>query len=431
MTSLFSSPIDFDKEKLLNAWVEKHLGKEMFSRGLERLGKVLASIKIEIKHRDIKVIIVAGTNGKGETCHAVSSFFEGRISHGLWTSPHVLSIRERFVFDGTMISVERMSSLLEETLIFVEEFGVQLSYYEFLLVAFLRESLSRNVKGLILEVGIGGRLDGVNMIEPDLTAITSIARDHENVLGVGFKNILFEKLGITRSGVPLVTSLESQYLRSFVDVFSKARGIEWSDLFAEGTLKLDMDYSKRNLLLARCLAQRFLGQYFPQTLPLSDKFEMRTTPGRMDQKHWKGVYWTFSGSHNLDGTRKLVQRLEGEHHHFDLVLCAFSIRPEREIRSMLVLLASLAGTKGPFVTSFSHHKAMSLKNIQQTVPDLSQLHWVDDWKNWCSQQTVVPVNILVTGSYYFVGEVMSYILANDKPTKPDAFLDDCPSSSRQ
>jgi dihydrofolate synthase/folylpolyglutamate synthase len=411
--------------------MDEHLGKEMFSPKLESLQKVIASIKSEIQGRGIKVIIVAGTNGKGETCHSLSSYFDGRVSYGLWTSPHVLSIRERLIFDGAMISIERMSFLLEETLNYVDGLQVKLSYYEFLLVAFLREALSRRVEALVLEVGIGGRLDGVNMIDPDLTAITSIARDHENVLGVGFRKILFEKLGITRPGVPLVTSLESQYLRSLVESFTKTRNIIWRDLFAEGFLSPDSHYSTRNLLLARCLAERFLGGHFPKTPPLENEMMTRTTPGRMDHWRVKGVNWTFSGSHNLDGTRKLVQRLENEHRRFDFVLCAFSVRPEREVRSMLVLLADLPVTEGVWGTTFSHHKAMSLKNIQQTVPDLPQLHWVEDWKNWCSRQAVAPVNILVTGSYYFVGEVMSHILASDDPAVLDTHFDDFHSSRRR
>ena len=176
---------------------------EFFAPGVEKLRPYLEAFSPHIK----KLCIVAGTNGKGETVAALTQTLQSQgISVASWSSPHLQTVRERVLLNGEMFSEKLWLEQIEQLKGDVDK----LSYYEFLFILFWRliESSDSWPEVIILEVGLGGRLDAVNYFDADLVLIPSISRDHQEYLGQSYREILAEKLAVTRQSSHLITAFQ-------------------------------------------------------------------------------------------------------------------------------------------------------------------------------------------------------------------------------
>lgn len=190
----------------LNAWLT-HLESAHpvgIDMGLERIGKVKEALRLEF---DCPVITVGGTNGKGSTCAILESILlHAGYKVGCHTSPHLLEFNERVRVNGQNATdaellphfeaVEAARTSLPEP--------VSLTYFEFTTLAILHLYASRGFDAVILEVGLGGRLDAVNVIDADCAVVTSIDIDHTEYLGDTREKIAYEKAGIFRPGKPAI-----------------------------------------------------------------------------------------------------------------------------------------------------------------------------------------------------------------------------------
>jgi dihydrofolate synthase/folylpolyglutamate synthase len=163
--------------------------------GLERVATVGARLDLRF---DCPVITVGGTNGKGSTCAMLESMLmQGSYRVGLYTSPHILDFNERARIDGHSVS----DAVLCDAFAAVEAVraDVSLTYFEFTTLAILKLFADAKLDVVIMEVGLGGRLDAVNIIDPDVAIVTSVDLDHQDYLGDTREKIGFEKAGIFRS----------------------------------------------------------------------------------------------------------------------------------------------------------------------------------------------------------------------------------------
>ncbi|MCW5298148.1 bifunctional tetrahydrofolate synthase/dihydrofolate synthase [Herbaspirillum lusitanum] len=164
--------------------------------GLERVGKVKEQLGIRF---DCPVIMVAGTNGKGSTCAMLESILmRAGYRVGLYIKPHFLHFNERARVEGIPASDAALIAAFEA----VEEKrgDISLTYFEFTTLAIMKLLADAKMDVVILEVGLGGRLDAVNVIDADVGIVTSIDIDHTEYLGTTREEIGFEKAGIFRSG---------------------------------------------------------------------------------------------------------------------------------------------------------------------------------------------------------------------------------------
>jgi dihydrofolate synthase/folylpolyglutamate synthase len=162
--------------------------------GLERVATVGARLDLRF---DCPVITVGGTNGKGSTCAMLESMLmQGSYRVGLYTSPHILDFNERARIDGHSVS----DAVFCDAFAAVEAVrgDVSLTYFEFTTLAILKLFSDAKLDVVILEVGLGGRLDAVNIIDPDVAIVTSVDLDHQQYLGDTREKIGFEKAGIFR-----------------------------------------------------------------------------------------------------------------------------------------------------------------------------------------------------------------------------------------
>ena len=157
-------------------------------------------------HRRYPTLHVAGTKGKGSTCAFAASILQAAgLQVGLYTSPHLISFRERIQINGQPIPEEDLVGVVEQIQPFVSP---DLTYFEVTTAcAFLHFALEK-VEVAVIEVGLGGRLDATNVLEPAVTGITPISLDHMTKLGNSLGKIALEKAGILKSSVPLVMGIQ-------------------------------------------------------------------------------------------------------------------------------------------------------------------------------------------------------------------------------
>ncbi len=190
--------------KTLQEWLDwcEQLHPVAIDMGLDRVKTVADRMDLRF---DCPVITVAGTNGKGSTCAMLEAvLFQAGYRTGVYTSPHLVHFEERCRLHGESASSEVFAQAFAA--VEATRGDVSLTYFEFSTLAILHLMAQSNLDVAILEVGLGGRLDAVNVIDADCAVITSIDIDHTAILGKDRESIGFEKAGIMRAGRPVIVS---------------------------------------------------------------------------------------------------------------------------------------------------------------------------------------------------------------------------------
>jgi dihydrofolate synthase / folylpolyglutamate synthase len=192
----------------LQDWLDhcERLHPKTIDLGLDRVREVAARLQGGTGlHFACPVITVAGTNGKGSTCAMLEAILQqAGYRTGVYTSPHLVHFEERCRIDGASVAGAELAAHFER--VEAARAGVTLSYFEFSTLAILSLMASLNLDAVVLEVGLGGRLDAVNLIDTDCAVVTSIDLDHMDYLGPDRESIGREKAGILRTGKPAIVS---------------------------------------------------------------------------------------------------------------------------------------------------------------------------------------------------------------------------------
>ncbi|MDH4396446.1 MAG: bifunctional tetrahydrofolate synthase/dihydrofolate synthase [Limnobacter sp.] len=208
-----STPTQPAPQSTLQEWLDyiESIHSKPIDMGLERVEEVKTRLKLDTSNS--VVFTVAGTNGKGSTCAMLESILvQAGFKVGLYTSPHILHFNERARLQGESVSDAQLVEAFEqvEAARTAGQSGtaeaVSLSYFEFTTLAILWIFCRQNLEAIVLEVGLGGRLDAVNVFEPDCAICTSVDLDHQAFLGNTREAIGREKAGIFRSGKPAIVS---------------------------------------------------------------------------------------------------------------------------------------------------------------------------------------------------------------------------------
>ncbi len=198
----------------------ERLARRGMTPGLERIRALLA--RLDHPERAFRVVLVGGTNGKGSTARALARVLQAAGERvGLFTSPHLLDVRERIEVDGAAIAPEALDDLLARLAPHLEASGA--SYFEALAAAALVHFAGQNVTTAVLEVGLGGRFDAVNAVEPALSIVTNVDLDHTDWLGPTLAHVAREKAGILRPGRPALTAATGAGA-AFLAAAARARG---------------------------------------------------------------------------------------------------------------------------------------------------------------------------------------------------------------
>ena len=296
---------------------DKH-SMEDLRRFLSRLGD---------PHIGKKIIHVAGTNGKGSVCAYLHGIFiASGIKTGLFTSPHLVSMRERIKINKHIATEDEFASAFTMVKENITDFHP--TFFEFLFLMAMVIFGKKNVECIILETGLGGRLDATNVLEnKDLTIITPISYDHMEVLGSTLREIANEKAGIMRPGIPLVTSWQqigvwallmdkaSAYNSQIVVIDNNAikinkiriKSIDFSyqyryDIVVRAILPTKALYQIENASLAIHSALIFNDERI-SVETIKRGLEKTVWPGRLEDM---GSGVIFDGAHNKDGIRAFI-----------------------------------------------------------------------------------------------------------------------------
>lgn len=176
-------------------------GQSAFKKDLTN--SILLAEYLENPQHSFKAIHVGGTNGKGSTSHMLASVLqEAGYKVGLYTSPHLKDFRERIKVNGKVVSKDFVINFIKEHQSFFEK--NQLSFFEMTVGMAFQYFKEQQVDVAIIEVGLGGRLDSTNIIQPIVSVITNISLDHVQMLGNSINSIAFEKAGIIKKNTPII-----------------------------------------------------------------------------------------------------------------------------------------------------------------------------------------------------------------------------------
>lgn len=177
--------------------------------GLGRIRRLMAALGDP--HRAYPSIHVAGTNGKGSTSAILHSILSRRYSTGLYTSPHLQRFNERIRVNGALIKDSEVVRGAERVEAAAKKAGVRgLTFFEFTTAMAFLHFVDKGVEAAVLETGMGGRWDATNIVEPAVSVITNIGPDHAEFLGTEISSVAFEKAGIIKKSVPVVTGADKK-----------------------------------------------------------------------------------------------------------------------------------------------------------------------------------------------------------------------------
>ena len=202
-------------------------------------------------HSKLKIIHVGGTNGKGSTCCIISSILqESGYKIGAFTSPHIKDYRERIRIGKNFIEKDFMLEFIRNNSLKIEE--LDLTYFEISFAMAVDYFATNKVDYAILEVGLGGRLDATNIVEPVISVITNIGYDHKEFLGNSLEEIALEKAGIIKYNVPVVVGEEKEKLQHLIKVEAnkKSASIYFSRLNKEYKSDMSGPFIQKNISLA-------------------------------------------------------------------------------------------------------------------------------------------------------------------------------------
>lgn len=199
----------------------QHIGKDAYKEGLENT--YLLDEYFDHPHRKFRTIHVGGTNGKGSCSHTIAAILQkAGYKTGLYTSPHLVDFRERIRINGVPVSKEYVIDFVQNHRKFFEP--LHPSFFELTTAMAFNYFALEEVDVAIIEVGLGGRLDCTNIINPDLSVITNISFDHVQFLGNTLAKIAFEKAGIMKQGKPIIIGETCKETRIVFEEQSNIKG---------------------------------------------------------------------------------------------------------------------------------------------------------------------------------------------------------------
>lgn len=385
-----------DKEDIFLENLAKQVGQEDYSR--ESIKKRYPVFKEYMRKRfklSCPIVIVGGTNGKGGVCQGITHLANLKNKKvALWTSPHIMSLKERYYYNGEYILWEELVSLIKKELIPTPN-KPKLSMFEILFVVFMEWVKNKNLDLLVLEVGLGGRLDAVNVFDGAVSIITSISRDHTAYLGHRYEGILEEKIQIARKGGFFIGQSPLGYVRQMMEQKIKKIGCPFVIL----SQTQEESYQEVN----QKIVKEALAYLYPHE-SFSSKLPERVS-------NWKELIY-FNGAHNIDGMRQFL--MEGEKFKNYKALLAFSKRPIDEIYVLLKMFKKCQGHfKESSMSYFDHPRSLSEDESRQVALD-SGILFEENWKNYINETIKKKEKLFIMGSYYFVGEVKRFLFSRER-----------------
>jgi len=385
--------------------------------GLDRIRAVLAALGNP--ERAFRVVHVAGTNGKGSTCAMIEAGLRAAgVRTGLFTSPHLIEPTERIQIDGIPVSqsdFERAFNKVHET---AEKLDLDChpTYFETVTAMAFWLFREKKVETAVIEVGLGGRLDSTNVVQPALTVITPIDFDHEAYLGHTIEAIAGEKAGILKPGVPAVFSRQRPEAARILENRAAELGVPVThqEEFEIRDLHIDARGSRFSGIVCPLAGEHQIGNAITAALALR---ALGVSPAGIADARWPGRLEHVSpnpdiildGAHNPAGARALARYLERFYggRRIWLVYGAMRDKAIDEVAGILFPVAAELVLTAPDTPRALRPEVVAelagRGHIEPTVPQA-----IDYARTHAAEDDV----IVITGSLFVVGEARRAFLTN-------------------
>jgi len=406
------------------------LGAKPIDLGLERIRKLLRCLKIEEKKLP-PVIHVAGTNGKGSTIAFLRAFLEeAGYSVHVYTSPHLIHFNERIVLAGKIISDDFLNEVLGSCKKTAE--GIPVTFFEGTTAAAFLAFSRVPADILLLETGMGGRLDATNVIEkPLLTIITPISLDHMEFLGDTIEKIAAEKAAIIKSSVPCIAGQQQPEAAEVIEAAAKKKGAElykygynWhveksktGFKYISNSLQLDLpipslpgDHQLQNAGVAIAALTK-IPEFTVDANHIRAGLQSVNWPARLQRLSLPSLPKNYSlwldGGHNRAGGEILANWLKSRQEEKIYIICG--MLKEKETKAFLENFLGLV-EKIYAVAIWDEEKSQSAAEITGTARSIgiesTSAESVATAIQEISGLTTAPALILICGSLYLAGNVL-------------------------
>lgn len=411
---------------------------------LREIGDLLAAL--ENPQRQFPAVLIAGTNGKGSTAATLASILSAAgLRTGLYTSPHLERVNERIRVDGTEISDSDFARWYfrvcktAERLVAAGTLAQEPSFFETLTAMGFLHFAEAQVDIAVLEVGMGGRLDATNIVDPLVSIITDISMDHMEWLGSNIAAITREKAGILRRGGVLVTLPQhpdaNQVLGEVAEELD-VRAISATaympptnatGAFSANVLGIATEiasplwgvHQHRNVALAVAAAVELAERhgFGISSEAIAEGIRRTTWPGRLEKIYSGGVEWVLDVAHNPAGAwalraglRDVIEQASGKLHSKTFIFSCLRDKPLNELAQILFPLFDrvvLAPIHSPRATPMADMLSAAAATGTEAVPAGS----VQEALEIVRRDSPAGLNV-ISGSVYLVGEARSLLLGH-------------------
>jgi len=394
----------------LSAWLTwlESLSPNEIDLGLERVREVLERLEVPVAEH---VIIVAGTNGKGSSVAMMSALLRAAGKRvGAYTSPHMIDYNERIVVQGQPASDDEIVAAFEK--IEAVRKGVPLTYFEYGTLAAFVVFAEAALDVWVLEVGMGGRLDATNVVEPTAALITTVSLDHCDWLGKDIETIALEKAGVMRGGIPVVFG-SADVPQAIIDRAEslgadlRLRGRDYSlDAVPQPGLRGEFQVGNAAAVLA-LLRAAGLNEAADEALAASVLPEVQLM-GRGHCIEQDGVAWLLDVAHNPAAAEVLAATLASEQHPGETT-AIIGMLDDKDIDGVVKPLNQHVD-RWIAVTAASRRAVPAGELARQIANACGRpcliAESLDEAMESARRDASINDRILVTGSFYLVGPVL-------------------------
>ncbi|WP_293977710.1 folylpolyglutamate synthase/dihydrofolate synthase family protein [uncultured Clostridium sp.] len=416
------------------------VGKFGSNYGLERTNRLLELLGSPQKK--LKLIHIAGTNGKGSTTAMISRMLQGMgYKVGMYTSPYLEEFEERIQINGSNIPKDKLIENLEQVKTAVsrviEEGYEHPTEFEIITVLMFLYFYNENIDYGVIEVGLGGRLDSTNVITPKVSVIASISFDHTNLLGNTIEEIAGEKAGIIKEGIPVVLYPQSKEAEDVVIKTAESRKSTVYSVNRNDGKLIDIDYNN----MTQHVEVKGINGVYDIHLPLLGEHQIlnlcvavnavevlcreegikchkQIIEDSLKDVKWIGRLETLSrnpmividGAHNIDGIRALKKNVE-KYFRYNKLYLLLGILADKQVEEMIAEIAPMA-EKIIALTPHNDRAELSedlkdeIKKINENVKAFEDYEdAVREAVNYAGEGDL----ILISGSLYMIGDMRKII----------------------
>lgn len=397
----------------------------------------LSAIKALLNELDnpqdkIKVIHIAGTNGKGSTANFIANTLSQKLKCGLFTSPYMVEINEEVKINGKPISDEEFFSYIEMLKPICEKLdniNLKNTYFEVMTALMFKYFYDKKVDVCVVETGLGGTLDSTNVVKKPLASlITTISMDHTNILGNTIEEIAQNKAGIIKENVPVFIYPQNEsalnvilkkakeknskvYDFKFSEIKIKNQGTDFNEFDFRGYKNIKTSLIGKVQIYNACNALNLL-DYFKEEFDLDEDIIKKgiyesTNIGRL-QIISKSPRVLIDGSHNKESIDALLSSLKL--FEYDKLIVGFSILKDKDYDYIIEKISSIADEI--VITSVDNPRAFELENLEKIVKEkFSNVKKIKDRKEayeYTKSKAKANDLVLWCGSLYLVGEILKF-----------------------